>query len=355
MIHRQAGFVRPIVLCSVFLLWGVVIVGCLAPEPSEEEIETQWAASAHADVESPSFTNWDEDDPPVVPESCARCHSTSGYHDFLGLDGAAPGQVDHPVPVGETVECEACHNEGVRGDHVVVMPSGFELAHLGGNASCSDCHQGRASTVSVNEAVADLDDDAIDAELSFINIHNNPAAPMQHGTEARSGYEYANRTYAGYYGHVAGFATCTECHQPHSLEIPVRSCSVCHLGAKTRDDLKQIRLSKVDYDGDGDVAEGLAGEIDTLRERLLFVLQVYTAANADLDTIAYVEHFPYFTDEAGEAYSTWTPRLLRAAYNYQYATKGKGSYAHNAPYMMQLLYDSLEDLGANMAGTVRPE
>ena len=53
--------------------------------------------------------------------------------------------------------------------------------------------------------------------------------------------------------------------------------------------------------------------------------------------------------------SFWTPRLLRAAYNYQYATKDPGVYAHNGKYITQALYDTLEDMGVDVSGMVRPE
>ena len=57
-------------------------------------------------------------------------------------------------------------------------------------------------------------------------------------------------------------------------------------------------------------------------------------------------------------YNSWTPRLLRAAYNYQYSTKDPGTFAHNGKYIIQVLYDSLEDLSkattVDMKGLVRP-
>lgn len=40
----------------------------------------------------------------------------------------------------------------------------------------------------------------------------------------------------------------------------------------------------------------------------------------------------------------WTPRLLKAAYNYQVAKKDPGGYVHNPTYLLQLLYDSLDSL-----------
>ncbi|MCC6188392.1 MAG: polyheme membrane-associated cytochrome C, partial [Anaerolineales bacterium] len=47
-----------------------------------------------------------------------------------------------------------------------------------------------------------------------------------------------------------------------------------------------------------------------------------------------------------EGYASWTPGLLRAAYNYQYAQKDPGAFAHNGKYIIQILYDSLSGVGA---------
>ncbi len=56
----------------------------------------------------------------------------------------------------------------------------------------------------------------------------------------------------------------------------------------------------------------------------------------------------------GNRYATWTPRLLQAAYNYQYVAKDPGGFAHNAKYILQVLYDSLNDIG-DASGMTRPE
>jgi uncharacterized protein with von Willebrand factor type A (vWA) domain len=81
--------------------------------------------------------------------------------------------------------------------------------------------------------------------------------------------------------------------------------------------------------------------------------------------VAYDAHaYPYFfndlngdgtwqiADEAKfpNSYKSWTPRLLRAAYNYQFLAKEPGAYAHNPRYAMQLAYDSLEDLSSKGSG-----
>ncbi len=55
--------------------------------------------------------------------------------------------------------------------------------------------------------------------------------------------------------------------------------------------------------------------------------------------------------------SSWkklSNKLNRAYYNYIYVVKDLGTYVHNGKYVIQVLYDSLADLGADMAGMVRP-
>lgn len=353
-VHKKLSLQRNVLLFALMTLLGLILIGCDTAQSSKDEIEQAWQTSAHADTEARAFTRWNDADPPVIPENCAKCHSTPGYHDFLGLDGSTPDTVNAPASVGTTIECEACHNEATAHKDSVVMPSGVELTGLEHNANCMDCHQGRQSTVSVNEAIAGLDRDEASEELSFLNIHNNAAGPTLYGTEAQGGYEYEGRKYAGRYGHVPEFDTCVECHDPHTLRINAQQCNACHVEAVDIARLQNIRVTRVDYDGDGDTSEGIAGEIQTMRERLLLAIQLYAAKTKNLDNIVYEDRNPYFFDENGEAYTTWTPRLLRAAYNYQYARKGKGDYAHNPSYTPQLLHDSLDDLGWNTSAMARP-
>ena len=97
-------------------------------------------------------------------------------------------------------------------------------------------------------------------------------------------------------------------------------------------------------------------------------MQEYAAATEGVDGIVYDSHsYPYFfidtnedgipdPDEAnyGNQFATWTPRLLRAAYNYQYVQKDPGAFAHNGLYLIQVLFDALEDMGVDVSGMVRP-
>src|SRR5207253_1824919 len=48
--------------------------------------------------------------------------------------------------------------------------------------------------------------------------------------------------------------------------------------------------------------------------------------------------------QASNAFASWTARLVRAAYNFQLASKDPGAFAHNAKYIIELLYDSTTDV-----------
>lgn len=324
----------------------------------------EWQASPHADATSESFTHWNEEG--EIPADCATCHSGIGVRDFLGVDGSAFGVIDHPVATGAVIDCEACHNEVARELSSVTFPSGAVVSEIDEGAICMVCHQGRQSTQNVNEVVESKADDEIDAEIRFVNIHYRAAAATNRGTEVKGGYEYDGKSYMGQFEHVAPLSSCTDCHDPHSLTVAVESCSGCH----NTSDLRAIRSSQTDFDGNGDMSEGIAAEIDRFRETLGDAIQNYSVEIVGTPAI-YADAYPYFfndsnadgaadTEEAvyPNRYQSWTPRMLKAAYNYQFVTKDPGAYAHNPHYALQLLFDSIESLServdVDMSGLTRP-
>jgi hypothetical protein len=226
--------------------------------------EEQWMASAHADAAAEAFVHWNEDDPAEVPTSCAKCHSTPGFVDFLGADGSEFGVVDQAAEIGSVIECEACHNSVTPDLTSVVFASGAEISGLDAEARCMQCHQGRASTVQVNESIAGAglaegDEDTVSEDLGFTNIHYFAAAATQFGTLAMGGYEYDGKSYDAKFDHVAPYNTCVNCHNPHTLEVEFEECTGCHTDLDSPEDLVDIRMagSLVDYDGDGDMTEGV--------------------------------------------------------------------------------------------------
>ncbi len=329
-----------------------------------------WEGSGHNDATAEAFRHWDEDDPAVIPASCAKCHSTPGYQDYIGADGTSANAVDaESHPIGTTVECEACHNDVTLVMDSVLMPSGIELTGLGRESRCMQCHQGRHSTVSVDAAIeeAGVDDDTASEDLGFANIHYYAAAATKYGTEAKGGYEYDGTTYDAFFVHVEGYSACQNCHDPHTLELKIEECAVCHEGVASAEDLLDVRMpgSLVDYDGDGDIEEGVYYELVGMQEILYAEIQAY-AAGAGAPVVYDPGSYPYFfndtnadgvtdADEAdfGNRYASWTPRLLRAAYNYQVSQKDPGTFAHGGKYIIQLMYDSIADLGGDVSNLHR--
>lgn len=339
-------------------------------EPSESErivaiIET-WLASPHRDNTSEAFTHWNEEG--EIPGTCAVCHSSYGAIDWMRAPAPSPGVIDHPVATGTTVDCAVCHNASAANLTSVPFLSGASIDSFGSSAVCAVCHQGRASSRTVNAATIGLEDDVVSGDLGFINTHYAPSAATQMGGVVQIGFEYPGKVYKGQFTHVPNLNTCTDCHNPHSLKVQLDTCTSCHQGVSS---FKDIRLSPMDFDGDGVTNVGIAKPIAALHALLGNTIQLYAEQVAQ-NPITYSSNaYPYFFNDInadGEAsedeaifpnrYQNWTPRLLKAAYNYQLVAKDSAIYSHNPHYALQLLYDSLESLSESvdldMAGLVRP-
>ena len=165
--------------------------------------------------------------------------------------------------------------------------------------------------------------------------------------------------------------SCIECHNPHSLRVDPKTCSPCHANVVEYADIGGVRQSNRDHDGDGDTTEVIAFEIRALDALLYDAIRDYAASVLGAPIAHHPGNYPYyFVDsnddgraDEGEAifpnrYVLWSPRLLRAAYNYRFVMMDPGGFVHGPQYQLQLLYDSLEDLServsVEMAGLVRP-
>ena len=95
----------PISVSRLFLALGLALAA--APGPAQEQSPQMipaervpffhdWAASPHAKADARAFTNWN--DKGEIPETCARCHSTPGFLDYIGADGSAVGSVEQKAP-----------------------------------------------------------------------------------------------------------------------------------------------------------------------------------------------------------------------------------------------------------------
>ncbi len=357
------------------------VVPSMATPPSPVATPTlSISLAGHGGASTESFRHWDGEG--EVPAGCARCHSAMGLATFIenGVNIAVP-------PATSGFLCANCHDDLTqftrRTLDKVPFPSGAVLTFGPGEDAnlCIACHQGRESTTGVDKAIADIKDDEIRTKddgqgnqvnvLSFRNIHYFAAGATLFGDAAKGAYEYEGQMYLGQFAHGdLGPTQCVECHNVHTLEVKVDLCQNCHKNVKTVEDLKGVRgpSSDKDYDGDGQVEEGIYGELDPFREKLYAAIQVYAKGKAGAVIVYDAASYPYFfldangdgnpdKNDAGAAigYSNWTPRLLKAAYNYQYSQKDPGAFAHNGRYAIQVLYDSIKDIGGNTSKMTRPD
>jgi hypothetical protein len=205
----------------------------------------------------------------------------------------------------------------------------------------------------MNAALKGKDLDTVDAKVRFKNIHYFAAGATLFGNDVQGAYQYDGKEYVGQNMHASEegkMNKCKDCHDVHALEPKVEACQTCH----DTTDPTTIRETDIDYDGDGDVKEGIKGEVDTLAEALYAQMQTYATANGG--AIEYKgDAYPYFYGADGKSYATWTPRLVKAAFNYQYVQKDPGAFVHNPKYVIQFLIDSIEDLGGDVSKYTRPE
>ncbi|MCC6499435.1 MAG: cytochrome c3 family protein [Anaerolineales bacterium] len=381
-----------LITVGALVIFGVIISACgttPTTAPTEPPAPTEapalvpetpyladWQSGGHADVDGEPFRHWDAEDPAEVPVFCAKCHTSAGYEDFIGADGSEAGKVESAVPAKEAqgVQCAACHNPVTISKTTVTFPSGVTIS-AGDDVRCMECHQGRESKVSVDkqieefgatnpdEVVAPIKDaQGNDVTFGFRNVHYYAAAATLYGGKTMGGYQYDGLTYDSKNTHVDGYDSCVGCHDPHTLAVKVQDCANCHEDVATVDDLKSVRMvsSARDYDGDGDVKEGMYYEIEGLQDILYAEIQKYSAKTAGAALVYDAHAYPYFfidTNANGEVddgetafpngYTAWTPRLVKAAYNYQVSLKDTGAYAHGNKYIVQLLYDSIADLGGD--------
>ena len=366
----------------VIVVFALIATGIKSPvlgtdfeQLTKEEARKRWESSGHGDATAEPYRHWDEDDPANVSNSCARCHSAYGFVDFVET-GSAYGT--YPAAENVGTECRVCHADPEgggprRGITSVTFPSGLFVDNLGEEAICMTCHQGRESKTRIESDIAaakaaatgTFDDDTVSSKLRFRNIHYFPAGATNLGTWAQGGAEYPEKMYDARFSHIAGYNSCTTCHDPHTLEVRLDHCSTCHTDPTNTSywggitDPKNIRFFGSwlrDYDGDGDSTEGIYYEIDTLKHLLWDKIAAYALKINGLG-IVHGDGYPYFfidtngngvadesEQERANSYNKWTVRLTRAVYNYQFASKDPGGFAHGGKYLIQLLYDGIEDL-----------
>jgi hypothetical protein len=300
-----------------------------------------------------------------VPSTCAKCHTKAGFVDYVE-DGTIVSGTNFGL--GNVISCGACHLAGASGRtkyadtttyaglEPVTFPSG-STATLGDASNlCMVCHQGRESKNSIDAKVASA---PTATNYTFTNIHYFAAAASFFGSVVHGGYEYTGQTYRGqnpFTDHNADKKKCIGCHlrgaaKDHNFLPQVADCTGCHIGATSFADLP------------GPPADNFA-DIAELEADLLTAIQDYASAPTPINKLIVYDGatYPYFFEDkdgsgtfntGDTSFSFFDGKLLKAAYNYQVSKKEPCGYIHNGTYIMQLLYDSIIDLGGTTL-VVRP-
>ncbi len=253
----------------------------------------------------------------------------------------------------------------------MTLPSGKTLTGLGDESRCIVCHQGRESKLSMDTmitAAAVADADTVSTAIRFKNLHYFAAAASYYGREAGVAYEYTGKAYEKEFTHVQSFNQCMECHDPHSLKVRVNDCASCHdiapanLAAGKYDDAitdlygARMKGTTSDFDGDG-TKEGIYFELVGMSDVLYKAIREY-ANDVSGKPLIYDGHtYPYWFEDKGTigtfepgvdtGFASWTARLVKTAFNYQMWQKDPGAFAHNGKYLMELMYDGIEELDAH--------
>lgn len=265
---------------------------------------------------------------------CVRCHTTEGFveEQVKGrtlTQGETDRIVKDAIARDKGISCDACH--GSRADGTFDLRDRQPLRMPKGEL-CGSCHNGQTVVF------ADFRDRG--------EMIRHPTREMLLGTAGSESPGHATWTDTAH----SGFEDqCVACHYDpevagatHTFAPQVATCAQCHAGLGTFN-----RPSANDWDGDGNVAEGIQGEVRGLQDRVKAALvvnpEITFTAGGFFEYGAATDHKLTGATEAEK----------RAAYNW-YSVEYDGSAGvHNAARAVQLLQRSYRELtGMDVPGAV---
>jgi hypothetical protein len=292
--------------------------------------------------------------------------------------------------------------------------TGITVTTDGVTGICGQCHSGARDGYNVAQLAIAIGAQAIDAQMASNNAvvrqHYLPAAATLLGADASLWYEYGTATNNFIYtarNEHGGKGACSDCHNSHTGELRdiAQNCGSCHFdenGIPVRNffELEEVRQFgfEGDIDGDANAHESIKAEIDGLAQKVLDAMNAYAVApTVGGARLCYYENRFYYDDGAGggtandgvctpafcsnpaftsssactAAGATWnvgevasasqykkfTPRLLRAGFNYLTYANDSGAWAHNPRYVVEVLFDTIIDLNTattTLGGTATP-
>jgi len=337
---------------------GVQCRQCHNPHDTTSLIQynKDWAESGHGNVgyvpgnANASSVNSHYPWTTAGRDSCSKCHTTSGYKNFLA-PGTAPFLSNNKK--NEAVMCSACHTDyswarrapGAQTLEYTYNAAAITLPDAGDSNLCLVCHSGRGNGQS--------------ARSTRFAGHHAPTGADLFAEYTHLGYEFAGLDYTkkSYFKHdiigmTDGSGPCVSCHMKatnsHTFEAVTKDangvitaiksqavCDTCH---------SSMTAATLEEESAGYQNAGL----------LLKAYLLNTIANYHAKPIINSSGAPI--DLAGNKYAapplTGTnvdiagmPAIDYGAFqNWLLPTEDPGGYAHNRIYVKRLLFDSIDAL-----------
>jgi hypothetical protein len=291
--------------------------------------------------------------------SCAKCHSGSGFIDFV-KGGKVPLTATKPDYPQTPIGCPTCHDPhdtlnlamGQLRTVAVTLSNGFTPPGSKVGYLCMNCHQSRsavATYVKPNEPAAPDGNKYYGFKARFYPHHSNQG-DMLFG---QNGYEYGDPRLAGLNTHARLEGACATCHMTpregsagstlpnHQWAMdtaaytnpglnpkfnPGTACESCHGVAEP-----ELIQAAWDYDNDGTV-EAAKFEVEGMLAQLKAILPKNTAGDVigagsvtRADSLAVANRLDY----------------VAGIYNYYYVVEDRCSGMHNTKYAVQILGKAL--------------
>lgn len=305
-------------------------------------------------------------------DQCQRCHTHEG---FIMHVNKVKVEKDSYIMSPSQPACYSCHAPHESGDLSLRSTAPVALSNgktfdIGKGNICANCHQARRAAKKTVKAMP------ASKVMSHWGAHHGPQADMLIGTNA---YEYPGKTYYSSVHSTLTKNSCIECHMTfpgkrfsfapdmsghsfnmagevhHQPKLNSSGClGNCHVKMKQKktDDpdtptdtfwWHQTKAvfdaeAKADFDNDGKV-EPLQSEIEGLLN--LFVNKKGTGYLQKGELPMYKKDGSWNRTKSKKERSL---KETAALYNYKFVLEDRSRGIHNAPYAIQILYDSLESL-----------
>jgi hypothetical protein len=337
--------------------------------------------------------------------SCARCHNGLAFRDLIGADGTAVNVTSigylstDPTPLDTTtafatpgqMQCATCHNGatvlggGSLNQHKFASGVVYTFTVETKSAICSQCHDGGRPGYNIAQVNAVLSwnssvgpDAQLVATNAQVRAHYLSAASTLLGGAVGSWSQVTGNIYTGANEH-GGVAGCTFCHNAHTGELPPDSnvnvpedtirnkCGPCHYndaGAAVASFLELEESRQFGFEGDVDnnpLTVTVKDDLDGLAAKLYVAIQTYSNSIAG-QQVCFFNNRWYNDTGAGTCGTApnagtpakFTPRLLKATFNYGMYTTDPGAWAHNPRYVAEAMYDSIADLNLGLGAAFVP-